>query len=200
MDIYYVTIATAVGVLSLAIGILSYRLNIANRRSSLAEVSVDWRMPVKASVTYADTKLPDTALFFECLLKNSGGRATSIVSLVPNQKAFVHYLRRFVRKKPGYDTFDKPYRIFNCLKPVVEYSESKNILSVLEETELKPFGSPAEVPLNIIIRSGESLRFTLCFWFSEYARHSSTEYYTIVDFEIQISSGQRVPMCHSLDE
>jgi hypothetical protein len=159
--------SAVIGALGLLVAILSYRLNRLNRKASFPQILVDWKVPRAVSFTYTDRTARDRFVFFEALLTNTGGKTATLVELIPDEDYFLRYDRLFYLEKIRYEPYNQPYRFFLVSQPAMHYMSRETIESVMEEAELQlqpTHPMPQEVPMNMVVEPGKTVRFTICLY------------------------------------
>jgi hypothetical protein len=192
-----------IAALSLLVAILGYHLNRQNRKASFPQISVDWKVPRVFSFTYADRTSRDRFLFFEGLLTNTGGKTATLVEMTPDEDYFVRYFRVFYWEKGRNDLYERPYRLFLVSQSAMHYMSPETIESVMQETEIKLHSTHPmlqEVPMNIVVETGKTVRFTVCLYLPDYERTTSEGYNRVAGLKLHFNNGQTASTNLLLDD
>ena len=186
-------IGLLIALLSTLIAFLAYRVSLLSRKENKSNINVEWKPPFNLPVYYTDRDTIDLYYLIEAIFANTGGKAVTAVELLGGQKGFLYTQQLNLGKSIKEFLYTPAPDLFILPNPILTYVDKEKIFQIHNSKKYKTINNniPLEIPLDIVIAPGESVRLSLCFYVKDYkkpAEKGDNHIFTIV---VKFNNNQR---------
>lgn len=178
-----------IGGLGVLTAFLAYRVNTLSRKESQPNVNVEWKPPFNLPIHYVDVKKTDLYYLIEAIFTNTGGKIVAATELVAGKGGFLHTVQLIY----GQSVTETPYvptpDLYILPQPIQTYVGKEEIFQTHKGTKQKVINN--EVPLDIVIDPGKSVRLSLCFYAKNYKEPAEKGHNHIFSVAVKFNNGQK---------